>query len=147
MYSSRLMWAELLQSQQNTVIVRGFEIAIDSKGPLSGPTLWSGFEVPDQKRRMWWPRSMLIFPPKVAHKNQNWKISITTWISHQQSIDNSLLSYQKIFITIGPKRVNVMAKKRMPKLKYGHVRHTLAITWPNMNIFNKTNFIWFVPVN
>ena len=34
-------------------------------------------------------------------------------------------------------------------LKYGHVHlvNSWAITWPNINILNVTNFIWWVPVN
>ena len=35
-------------------------------------------------------------------------------ISHHQSIDNSLMSYQNIFSPIGQKNGLVMAKKSMP---------------------------------
>ena len=30
-----------------------FEIAVDSKGPLSKPTFWSGFEAPDPLAPVW----------------------------------------------------------------------------------------------
>ena len=37
-------------------------------------------------------------------KNQKWKISIITWVSHHQSINNSLLSSHKHFQPSRPKK-------------------------------------------
>ena len=52
------------------------------------------------------------FPTKSDPENPNWKVSIITWISHHQSIDNSLLSYLKKFQSNWPKNCQVMAQIR-----------------------------------
>ena len=39
------------------------EIAVDTKGPPSGPTFWSGLEAPNHRKRMWLSPICL---PKVA---------------------------------------------------------------------------------
>ena len=51
--------------------------------------------------------------------------------------DNAYFSFLIFWATFGGK-IGV-AKIRM--FKYGHVRHILAITWPNMNNLNETNTI------
>ena len=51
-----------------------------------------------------------ISPPKIGFFQK----SIKLIISHQQSIDNSLLSYQKKFQPDWTKNSQVMAKRRMP---------------------------------
>ena len=55
-----------------------------------------------------------ILPPKVAQKkNQKSIISITTWIYHLQSIDDSILSSHQNFQPSGPKNGWVVTKIRM----------------------------------
>ena len=65
----------LYQGILNWVIIKGgghpckfrkhdFEIAVDPKGPPSGPTFWLRF-----KGRAWWPQ-----PSKVTHKINNEKL-------------------------------------------------------------------------
>ena len=63
-------------------------------------------------------------------------------ISHQQSMDNSLQSYHKIFQPHWTKNGRVMAKKRIPKYRIIDILRAIwHITWPNINIFNET---WFI---
>ena len=88
---------------------------------LESPRTLGAQEVTTPISRQKWP------------KNQNWKISIVSWFSHHQSIDNSLLSSHKIFQPNRPKKGWVMAKNHM--LKYGNVLHFLGILWPNTIFF------------
>ena len=77
-----------------------FEIAVDPKGPPSELTFWS----------VWRHKTIrgarvghTHFPAKSGPKNQNWKISIITWISHRQSIDNSLQIFPGKFWNLAAK--------------------------------------------
>ena len=54
-----------------------FEIAVDPKGPPSGPTFWSGFEIPDLLALAWQQRqfSLQHRPKQLKSKN------MIAWIS------------------------------------------------------------------
>ena len=90
-------------------------IVVDSKGPPSGPTFWSGLEAPNHKGRV---VAASIFRQKCSQKKLNWKIGTFIWISHHQSIDNinSLLSSHK--------SLSVIAKNVCPNMGMR------AIFWP-----------------
>ena len=106
-----------------------FEIAVDPKGPSSGPTFWSGLEALNHKGHAWWPHP---FSRQKWPINKDWKISIINWISHHQSIDNSILISRKNFESIGLKMAELWPKNVCTQI--WACAPFLAISWPNMNI-------------
>ena len=83
-----------------------FELTVDRKGPPSWLSFWSGLEAPNPFAPRWRPR---LFS---RQKSDFFQKSIKIMISHHQSIDNSLLSYQKKQHN-WTKNGRVIAKKRM----------------------------------
>ena len=80
-------------------------MAVSPKGSPSGPTFWSG------------SKATQILPQKVAR--------IITYISHQKSIENSLLSSQKTMAEVRP-------RKLCPNMG---IRAIFATIHPYMNTF------------